>query len=225
MLVGHGVFGMISPGVLAIALEGFPRPQTSPHAITSGDLLQGFWTHWKWVFVNGVILIVRVQLFPWTLVVRDGQAAAADLQAVLNIGNLANPIAFGLSNIVMPAVAQAHASGTIRQAWRAAWTYIVIGAALLSFFAVPVMLMPETVLALFYGANSPFVHLNQAVGLMVLAVAINSIADMMSQFIFAVGSGKVALWMNGISLGVVALLLPFVGADGIAACALVLGTA
>ena len=159
--------------------------------------------------MNGVILIVTLQAFPWALAMADGPAAAAAFQAVLNLANLVNPM--GLSNIILPAVAQAYAEGNMRNAWRAAQTYIIIGATLLSFCVIPVMLMPHTVLALFYGANSPYAHLEQAVGVMVLAVAINSIAEMISTFIHGVRSAKLAVWMNGISLGVVALLLPFAG--------------
>src|SRR5262249_47818722 len=83
----------------------------------------------------------------------------------------------------------------------------------------------RTVLVLFYGANSPYVHLEQAVVVMVLAMAISAITDMMSEFIFGIGAGKAAMWMNGTNLGVVALLLPFTGLHGVAACRLVLGAA
>jgi O-antigen/teichoic acid export membrane protein len=223
--VSNALFAMAGTCALAIAVQVFQRPPTFPRAGIARDLLHSFWTHGKWAFVNGVILIVTVQAFPWALTMLDGPAAAAAFQAVLNIANLANPIAFGLSNIILPAVAQAYAAGSRRSAWRAAQGYIIIGATLLSFFVIPVMLMPHTVLALLYGANSPYAHLEQAVVVMVLAVAINSIAEMMSTFIHGVGSAKLAVWMNGISLGVVALLLPFVGLHGVAGCALVLGAA
>jgi O-antigen/teichoic acid export membrane protein len=223
--VSNALFAMAGTCAVAIGVQVFQRPPTLPRAGKARDLLHGFWTHGKWAFVNGVILIVTVQAFPWALTMLDGPAAAAAFQAVLNIANLANPITFGLSNIILPTVAQAHAAGSMRSAWRAAQTYMIIGATLLSFCAIPVMLMPHTVLALFYGANSPYAHLERAVGLMVLAVAIHSIAEMMNTFIHGVGSAKLAVWMNGISLGVAALLLPFVGLHGVAGCALVLASA
>jgi Na+-driven multidrug efflux pump len=223
--LSNALFAMAGTCGLAIAVQVLQRPPTFSGARSARDLLHGFWTHGKWAFVNGVILIVTVQAFPWTLAMLDGPAAAAAFQAVLNVANLANPIAFGLSNIILPAVAQAYASGSMRSAWAAAQIYIVIGAMLLSFFVISVMLMPHTVLALFYGANSPYAHLEQAVVAMMLAVAINSIAEMMNTFILGVGSAKLAVWMNGISLGVVALLLPFVGLHGVLGCALVLGAA
>ena len=223
--VSNALFAMAGTCALAIVVQVVQRPPTFPRAGNARDLLHGFWTHGKWAFVNGVILIVTVQAFPWALTMLDGPAAVAAFQAVLNIANLANPIAFGLCNIILPAVAQAYAAGSMRSAWRAAQTYIIIGATLLSFCVIPVMLMPHTVLALVYGANSPYAHLEQAVGVMVLAVAIHSIAEMMNTFIHGVGSAKLAVWMNGISLGVVALLLPFVGLHGVAGCALVLGAA
>lgn len=223
--VSNALFAMAGTCALAIAVQVFQRPPTFPRGGNARDLLHGFWTHGKWAFVNGVILIVTVQAFPWALTMLDGPAAAAAFQAVLNVANLANPIVLGLSNIIMPTVTQAYAAGSMRSAWRAAQTYIIIGATLLSFCVIPVMLMPHTVLALFYGANSPYAHLERAVGAMVLAVAINSIAEMINTFIHGVGSAKLAVWMNGTSLGVVALLLPFVGLHGVAGCALVLAAA
>jgi O-antigen/teichoic acid export membrane protein len=224
LTLSNALFTMAGSSALAIIVQVIQRPPTFPHASTLGDLLAG-WALGKWAFVNGVILIATMQVFPWMLVAMDGPAAAANFQSVLNIANLANPITLGLSNIIMPAVAQAHATGSIRHAWRVASIYIIIGVTLLSFFVIPVMLMPETVLVLLYGANSPFANLSEAVNLMVLAVAFNAIADLMNQFIFGVGPGKSALWMNGMSLGVVIVLLPFLGSEGVAACALVLAAA
>ena len=155
----------------------------------------------------------------------DGPPAAAGFQATLNIANVANPIVFGLGNMILPAVVLAYEEGSIRDAWRAAKTYIVIGAALLSLYVVPVMFMPGTTLFLFYGADSPYANLHQAVSIMVLAIALNSVVDMIYNFLGGVKALKLAVWMNGISLGVAALLLPFVGSQGVAACALALAAA
>src|SRR5262249_11011338 len=123
--VSNALFTMAGTCAFAIALQIFQRPPTFPHDGNVRDLLDGFWTHGKWALVNGVILIVTVQAFPWALATADGSAAAAAFQAALNIANLANPIAFGLTSIIMPAVAQAYAAGSIRSAWRAAQTYII----------------------------------------------------------------------------------------------------
>jgi O-antigen/teichoic acid export membrane protein len=220
--LSNALFAMAGTCAVAIAVQVFQRPPTFPRATNARDLLHSFWTQGKWAFVNGVILIVTAQAFPWALAMVDGPAAAAAFQAVLNVANLLNPIAFGLNNIILPAVAQAYTAGNMRSAWRAAQTYIIIEAALLSFFVIPVILMPHTVLVMFYGADSPYAHLEQAVGVMVLAVAVHSIAEMMSTVMHGVGSAKLAVGMNGISLVSVALLLPFVGLHGVLGCALVL---
>ena len=223
--VSNAFFAMAGTCALAIAVQVYQRPPTLLRDGNARDLLDSFWTHGKWAFLNGIILIVTMQAFPWALATARGPAGAAAFQAVLNVANLVNPIAFGLSNIILTTVAQTYATGTMRSAWRAAQTYIIIGTTLLSFCVIPVMLMPHAVLVLFYGVNSPYTNLEQAVGVMVLAVAINSIAEMMSTFVHGVQSAKLAVWMNGISLAVVALLLPFVGSHGVAGCALVLGAA
>jgi hypothetical protein len=48
---------------------------------------------------------------------------------------------------------------------------------------------------------------------------------MISTFLHGVGMAKLALRMNVISLGVVPLLVPFVGLHSVLGCALVLGAA
>lgn len=219
------LFVMAAACTLAIAIQVLQRPPTFPRTIDKRELLHDFWRQGKWALVNGVVLIATVQAFPWALAMADGPAAAADFQAVLNVANLANPIAFGLYNIILPAVAQAYSTGSMRSAWRVARTYIAIGAALLSLFVVPVLIMPQTVLALLYGDNSSYTHLGQAVAVMMVAAAINAIAELMNTFIHGVGSAKFAALMNGAGLVVVVLLMPVVGVDGVLGCALLLGAA
>jgi O-antigen/teichoic acid export membrane protein len=219
------LFSMSGACALAIAVQAIQRAPIFLRIRVPQESLWTFWMCGKWAFVNGVILIATIQIFPWTLAMLDGPSAAAGFQAVLTIANIANPITFGLGNMIFPAVAQAYKKNSIRNAWRAAKTYIVIGAALLSLYVVPVMIMPRTTLFLFYGEDSPYANLHQAVSIMVLAAAINSVADMMSMFLYGVKAVKLAVWMNGISLGVAALLLPFVGSQGVAACALALSAA
>ncbi|MBR0874905.1 hypothetical protein JQ633_31425 [Bradyrhizobium tropiciagri] len=220
--VSNALFVMAVPCALAIAVQVFQRPPSFPRGGNTRELLHGFWTHGRWAFVNGVILIVTVQAFPWALATSDGLATAAAFQAVLNVVNLANPIVFGLSNIILPTVTQAHVAGGLRNAWRAARPYIIIGGTLLLFCVIPVTLMTHTVLVLFYGPNSPYAHLEHAVDLMMVAVAMNAVAELISTYLHGVGSAKRAVWMNGISFAVVALCVPLVGLHTVAGCALVL---
>ena len=187
--------------------------------------LRTFWMHGKWAFANGVILIATIQMFPWALAMLDGQAAVAEFQAALNIANVANPITFGLSNLILPAVAQAYEEDSIQNAWRAAKTYIVIGATLLSLYVVPVMFVPRAALSLFYGPHSPYANLYLAVPIIVFAIAINSVVDMITQFLYGVKAANRAFWMNALSLGVAALLLPLAGFEGVVGCALTLAAA
>jgi O-antigen/teichoic acid export membrane protein len=214
--------GMCGLAIVVQAIQRFPifLGMKEPQA-----LLRTFLMHGKWAFANGVTLIATIQIFPWALAMLDGQAAVAEFQAALNIANVANPIAFGLCSLILPAVAQAYEEDSIQVAWRAAKTYIVIGAALLSLYVVPVMFVPRAALFLFYGPDSPYANLHLAVPIMVFAVAINSIVDMMSAFLYGVKAAKRAFWMNGLSLGVAALLSPLVGSEGVAACALALAAA
>jgi O-antigen/teichoic acid export membrane protein len=143
----------------------------------------------------------------------------------MNIAHLANPIVFGLSNIILPAVAQANEEGGARGAWRTAQAYIFIGAALLLLYAIPLMLLPRAMLLLFYGPNSPYVGLYHAVSIAVFAVTINSLVDMVSAFMHGIKAPKFAAWMNlkGFATAAIALLL--IGPVSVVGCAVALAIA
>jgi O-antigen/teichoic acid export membrane protein len=210
---------------LAIVIQIIQRLPISWGMTEPRPLLRNFWTHGKWAFANGLILVVTMQMFPWSLALLQGKIAVAEFQAALNIANVVNPIAFGLSSLILPAVAQAHEHHNIEAAWKAGRKYIVIGATLISLYAVPVMFMPNAALLLFYGPDSPYVNLHLTAAVMVLAVAMNSIADMTSVFFYGIKAAKRLVWMNSVSLGVALLILPLAGAGGVLSCALALAAA
>jgi len=210
---------------LAVTMQIFQRRATLPSIICDRGLLRNFWTLGRWAFVSGLIFILSNQIFPWALAWFNGPAAAAGFQACLNIANVVNPIIFGLCNIILPAAALAHEEGSKQKSWQTARMYIMIGISLISLYAIPVILTPQTMLLLFYGANSPYAHLYHAVSIIVFAVAINSVADWVGEFINGVKAPKLVVWMNLISLAAAVLVLPWRGAVSIAGCAVALAVA
>jgi O-antigen/teichoic acid export membrane protein len=210
---------------LALAVQTLWHRPTLPTINDPREFLQDSWMLGQWAFLNGFVTIATLQIFPWALAIFDGPAAAAGFQAVMNIAHLANPIVFGLSNIILPAVAQADEEGGAQEAWRTAQAYIVIGAALLLLYAIPLMLLPRIVLLLFYGPNSPYLGLYHAVSIAVFAVAINSLVDMVSAFIHGIRAPKLAAWMNLMGFATAALVLPLSGSVSVVGCAVALAIA
>jgi O-antigen/teichoic acid export membrane protein len=210
---------------LALAAQTLWRRPTLPTMNDPREFLRDSWMLGQWAFLNGFVSIASLQIFPWALAIFGGPAAAAGFQAVMNVAHLANPIVFGLCNIILPAAAQSHEEGGAQEAWRTAQTFIVLGSALLLLYAIPLMLLPRTALVLFYGANSPYASLYNAVSIAVFAVAVNSLADMVSAFIHGVKAPKLAAWMNLIGFATAALLLPLIGSFSVAGCAAALATA
>ena len=210
---------------LALAIQTFQRRATLPSIICDWGLLRNFWMLGQWACVSGLIFILSSQIFPWALAMFNGPAAVAGFQACLNIANVINPIVFGLCNIILPAVAHDYEEGSMQKSWRTARTYIIVGISLISLYAIPVIFMPRTMLLLFYGANSPYANLHYAVSIIVFAVAINSVADMVSEFIYGVKAPKLVVWMDLISFAAAALVLAWIGTLSIAGCALALAVA
>ena len=129
---------------------------------------------------------MSAQIFLWALAVSNGPAEVAAFQACLNIANLANPISFGLCNIILTTAAAAYQEGDLRKSWRAAQTYIIIGISLISLYrASRDVLSSTTALVLLYGANSSYANFYHTLPIIVFAVAVNSVTDMVGTFIEA----------------------------------------
>ena len=210
---------------LALAVETLRHPLTLPTMIDPREFIRDWWMLGQWAFLNGFLSIASVQIFPWTLAIFNGPAAVAGYQAVINIANLANPIVFGLNNIILPTVARTHEEGGIQEAWRTAQIFIVIGGGLLSLYAIPLILLPRSVLVLVYGVNSPYVSFYHAVPIVVYAVAINSLVGMVIGFILGVKAPRLAAWINLIGLAMAALVLALIGSVSVMGCAVALAVA
>jgi O-antigen/teichoic acid export membrane protein len=206
MAAASGLAAIIQARQLRLSVPKFHIPL---------KMLQEFWLNGRWAIINKLLILLNVQIFPWTLAILEGPATVAGFQAVLNIANATNPIVFGLSNIVSPAVAQIHANSGIRAAWKTARIYILMGAPLIFGYCLAVMLVPDFVLKLFYGANSSYLGLEAAVRIILLAVAISYVADLIEAFLFGVEAGRAALLISAIGLATAAVLLPFTESRGV----------
>jgi O-antigen/teichoic acid export membrane protein len=175
------------------------------------ELMRDFWKLGRGLLLSGFILVVSAQIFLWALAVSNGPAEVAAFQACLNIANLANPISFGLCNIILTTAAAAYQEGDLRKSWRAAQTYIIIGISLISLYALPVMFFPHTALVLLYGANSSYANFYHTLPIIVFAVAVNSVTDMVGTFIEAARAPRLLVWIQLTSIVAVGVGLLLIG--------------
>lgn len=160
----------------------------------------------RWSFVSYELVLVRAQLFAWTLAATAGPAATASLQAGLNIANTMNPINFGIGNAIPQVAAHAHRTGGVIGAWRAAQGYILFGLVPIVLIGAAIAILPEHLLQIAYGPSSPY--LTAAFGLQLLAFAgvLDYVAEMISKTLLGVQAGRLAFVVNVVAFGVAAVL-------------------
>lgn len=120
------------------------------------------WWLGRLVLAGGVLNFFTVQFFSWMLFVSHGLEFSARLQALVLIMGVTHPIMFGISNILIPAVARSDINDGPHRALRVGLSYGGLGGiALLPFYLV-VLALPDLVLRLFFGEGSPYLELNWA---------------------------------------------------------------
>ena len=150
-----------------------------------------FWQSGKWALASGLPNHLRLQILPWTLGLMYGSAAAAALQAALNIANLTNPVLFGLCGVISQGTARAQATGG-EAAWKVARLYVLIGAAFFVAYGTAVIAAPTLVSTLFYGDHSVYANNQLTVRIVMAAVVVNFFADAFSAFLYGLDQGRLA---------------------------------
>jgi O-antigen/teichoic acid export membrane protein len=170
----------------------------------------------KWSLVSYLLVLLRVQLFPWLLAAFAGTAATASLQAGLNIANMMNPIIFGIGNAIPQIAAHAHRSGGILGASRAAYHYVLFGLGPILVICAAAVLMPDLLLRSVYGPSSPYLAAAGGLQLLALAGVLDYIAEMISKTLLGVQAGKLAFVVNVVAaVAALALALALIGPLGV----------
>jgi O-antigen/teichoic acid export membrane protein len=164
----------------------------------------------KWSMINYELVLRRVQLFAWALAIAGGAAATASLQAALNIANLMNPVILGIGNAIPQAAAQAYLSGGVAAAGSTARGYILFGLPPILAICVGGLLAPEILLRLLYGAASPYLDVSLSVQLLVVAGAVEYVAEMISKTLLGVQRGRLAFKVNVVGITATVLTLPLI---------------
>jgi O-antigen/teichoic acid export membrane protein len=181
------------------------------------DQVRKFWSLGRWVLFANLANVLTVQAFPWSLAVFRGLQQAAAFQAVANLLGVSHPLIFGIGNLIVPASARAMAKDGIAEAKRAALSYGSQGAFLLVPYLVVLFCFPQTVLALFYGASSPYVNFTSGLRIFVIVYALIYLAQVLSSFFNAIERGQLA-FLAYLSGAVIALFpgFPLIARAGMA---------
>jgi O-antigen/teichoic acid export membrane protein len=160
----------------------------------------------KWSLANYQLVVLRGQLFPWMLAGTSGTAGTAALQAGANISGTMTPIILGIGNAVPQVTAQAHATGGVIGALRAASGYFLFGLAPILVICAAAVLMPELLLRTVYGSSSPYLAAGVALQLLAVAGVLDYIADAATKTLLGVQAGKLASLVNAVGVVAAAVL-------------------
>jgi O-antigen/teichoic acid export membrane protein len=136
-------------------------------------LAKDFWRLGRWMLLSNCTAIVTSLGLLWTLRFSGGLEAVAMFTAVTMLLKLANPVFSGISALLIPAVAKAHATVGMHQARREALRWTGLGAAVLLPYYAGLCLFPGLALRMCYGSHSPYL----AAGMLLELYVISRVVD------------------------------------------------
>ncbi len=115
--------------------------------------------HWRLaapVLGANLLAALSVQWFLWLLAWRDDPGGTALLVALTNIVAIANPVIFGVENVLMPEVARQQPYLTFAGLLRLIGQRAALCGALIAPLFLLILAFPERAVRLFYGAATPY---------------------------------------------------------------------
>lgn len=175
-----------------------------------------FWSLGRWSLANNLTGASRIQIVLFGLTALFGVAATASFQAVLNVINLANPVLLGLCNVIPQTAAQKFRDG-YGVAWQAARSYALVGAAPVMLGYGALLVAPDLVLRLLYGANSAYADLVLPIRILAAGWLLGYAADMVCSYMHGVDAARLALLINALgAISAAVLFLPLAMSHGVA---------
>lgn len=175
-----------------------------------------FWSLGRWSLAHNLTGASRIQIVLFGLTALFGAAAAASFQAALNVINLANPVLLGLCNVIPQTAAQKFREG-YGVAWQAARPYALAGAVPILLGYGALLLAPELVLRVVYGADSTYVDLVLPIRILAAGWLLGYAADMVCSYMHGVDAARLALLINALgAMSAAALFVPLAKSHGIA---------
>lgn len=208
-------------GATSLVAAAVQCMQTRSRAVPAGANTGGaaFWNLGKWALGNRVMSLTNAQAFTWFLGISAGPAAAAGLQAVGNALGATHPAMFGIANVMLPSVAKAKEDGTA-MALDTARRYSLQGAALIVPYLTLLVIAPEAVLHLLYGAASAYGSLITPMRIMAGTYFLLYLGQVTGGAALGLGHASSTFWSGAAGTMVAAMVgLPLViilGIDGAA---------
>jgi O-antigen/teichoic acid export membrane protein len=214
----HVFWAMAATSILAAAIQLIQVNPLWRRPENLAAVLKDYWMIGGWSLGGNVVNAMRFNTMIWLTAALAGRAEVAQYQAALNVANLANPILFGMCNLI-PQTA-AHASGDgVAGAWKATRHYAAFGFPPIAIYYAFLIVSPAPMLWLFYGGNSLYLSVGLAVQILGGAFIFNYAAEMICSFLHGVNSARNVLTINllGTAIAVVVFLLAFAAAGWMAA--------
>lgn len=179
---------LLMNGAASFIAMGVQLVQVKVARFTLADLKSGMRQAWelgRWLLCSNALAVFVVPIVPWTLAYYYHESDLAGYQAMATILGISHPVLFSLCNIIMPAVAKANAESGIRAARAVGMKYALQGALLVLPYYAVVILIPDLVLRLFYGADSHYLDLGYTLRLFAICYMI----QLVSQVVLAMLNG------------------------------------
>ncbi len=192
-----------------------------------GELVRRFWNLGRWALFGSTLGVLSAQAYPWILAYSHGSVETAKFQALINVLGVSHPIMFGISSLVVPAVAQANHKNGLSRARRVGLTFGAQGAALLLPYFTLLVIWPRSVLSVFYGSTSPYTDLSFALRVMVIAYCFVYLSYVLNGLLNGIERARFAfmaqLFESGASLLLGLPATAWLGVSGAAAGRLLIG--
>jgi O-antigen/teichoic acid export membrane protein len=165
--------------------------RTTVHEV--GALARAFWEFGRWRLLTSMVMLLTTAAGPgWLgmLTFFRGSQEAAAMQAVANPLGLGHPLMLGITSLIIPTTARMRSEhGVLAATWSALRTARV-GAAFLLPYWTGLLILPATILALFYGANSAYVGLEVPLRLMVLTYVVIYLNQVVTALLLGLGDSR-----------------------------------
>lgn len=213
----RGAFYALAIGAVAGSLTHMRRLTIArPRRTELREVLADYWSIGGMPSLgNGLLGQVRNMFVPWVLALLAGTAQTAGFQAAANVVNLSNPLIIGLGNLIPQAAAMARVRGET-EAWRTARHYALLAAPAIIVFSGIVLVAPEMVLRLLYGAKSEYLSAVVPLRIMALVNLSGFAIEIVLSFLCGIARIRLAFGVNFAGMvATVVLAPPLIGAFGL----------
>ena len=132
------------------------------------DALKHGWRLGHWLLLATTVSVLVIPIIPWALAYFHSSHEVARYQALATVLGISHPVIFSISNLIGPSTITAYRTGGLIQAERVSRRYSLQGMALLVPYFLILMVIPEVILRLLYGSDSPYANLGPELRLFVV---------------------------------------------------------